>query len=450
MKIMKNIPYRQQRGMALVLSLLILLVMVVLGVAAMSNVNMQERMAGNANQQALAFEAASAGVSNSINFAKLDAFAGFECGTTIVDPDADVIIWGPTCWSDPESGECLNLEAGDNGAFVRQRMYCLKHPETSRSQLFVLNRGEVRSGNETVAQRDIEVRLDIGSDVTTGAHDCAAMCMPGGNPDQFNMASSGSFTVDGGITVGSADLLAALEAAVAEQPNGNYLPLDNPFQMEENMPSPWNDPMQIFLFTEALREIAQLNGVLGCSTCYYPGDFSHNGSIDFGTEASPQITYVNGDLDLGGSPEGHGILVVNGDLAWNGTSQFYGLVIVLGESVTVTGGGNGGVEGSFVMAPVGESGGASFGDVSLGFHGRGNGNGAGGGNQLYKHDCDQLGVAQGLLQQINPLIPNPNLDIWNPSCDTGVENIFLVGPEELVITSWRENIGWREAFFGSD
>ncbi len=29
-------------------------------------------------------------------------------------------------------------------------------------------------------------------------------------------------------------------------------------------------------------------------------------------------------------------------------------------------------------------------------------------------------------------------------------NPFQAGPEELIIASWRENIGWREEFFGAE
>lgn len=448
MESITTIKSHSQAGIALVLALLLLLVMTLLGVAAMGNINMQERMAGNANLQAQAFEAASAGVSNSINYVKLDAFTGFECGTTIADEDADVIIWGPTCWADPNSGECMEFGEEDEGVFLRQRMYCLKHPETARSQLFVLSRGEVRSGSRPVALRDIEVRLDIGSDGGTPAEDCTALCFPGGNANDIALASSNRFTIDGGITVGSPPLFDALSDAIENAPRGNYLPLDEPVIFSETMPSPWNDPALIWAFTEALREIAVANHASGCNNCYFENGFSSSGNNNFGTEANPQVTYVNGDLNLSGSPQGHGILIVNGDLSWRGAAQFYGLVIVLGESMTVTGGGNGGIEGSLILAPVGPSGGTSFGSIDLDFHSKGPG-GAGGGTQLYKHDCDLLDMSAGLLVPV-PDNPNPDLGLWTPGCESANENIFLEGPEDLIIASWRENIGWREEFVGSN
>lgn len=51
---------RHQRGAVLVLSLLILLVMTVLGIASMGTTTLQERMANNNRQQQVAFQAAEA------------------------------------------------------------------------------------------------------------------------------------------------------------------------------------------------------------------------------------------------------------------------------------------------------------------------------------------------------------------------------------------------------
>jgi len=53
-------PARRQRGAVLIISLLILLVMTVLGVASMGTTTLQERMANNNRQQQVAFQAAEA------------------------------------------------------------------------------------------------------------------------------------------------------------------------------------------------------------------------------------------------------------------------------------------------------------------------------------------------------------------------------------------------------
>ncbi len=58
----------QQRGAVLVISLLILLVMTVLGVAAMGSTTLQERMANNNRQQQVAFQSAEAALRDAERF----------------------------------------------------------------------------------------------------------------------------------------------------------------------------------------------------------------------------------------------------------------------------------------------------------------------------------------------------------------------------------------------
>lgn len=58
---------------------------------------------------------------------------------------------------------------------------------------------------------------------------------------------------------------------------------------------------------------------------YTSGTYGSN--MTWGSEASPQIVYCNGDVKFNGNIEGWGILVVRGDLTLTGTFKFHGLVI---------------------------------------------------------------------------------------------------------------------------
>ena len=60
--IMRRYIPTQQQGSALIVSLSILLVLTVLGISSMSTTALQERMAGNARDSEVAFEAAEAGL----------------------------------------------------------------------------------------------------------------------------------------------------------------------------------------------------------------------------------------------------------------------------------------------------------------------------------------------------------------------------------------------------
>jgi len=101
---------------------------------------------------------------------------------------------------------------------------------------------------------------------------------------------------------------------------------------------------------------------------------------------------------------------------------------VLGGTFESIGGGTGGDHaGSVVLLNI--HAGADFGEVNADF--------TGGGTALYKFDCNAMWAAHALLNEAGQ-------GMWSPECDAGPENVFQAGPLEIVIASWRENIGWRE------
>ena len=70
-----------------------------------------------------------------------------------------------------------------------------------------------------------------------------------------------------------------------------------------------------------------------------------------GTQASPQIIYVNGDLTLSGSVTGYGLLVVTGTFTASGNVGWNGLVLVVGQGNFVgNGGGNNSYNGAVLVA----------------------------------------------------------------------------------------------------
>ncbi len=442
-----KMPMRSQQGIALMLALLLLFVMVVLGVAGFSTTQMQERGAGNVRLQAKAFERASAGANDAINFFDDHHDLGPDqlCGSI------GHIGWdGPTDW--------VNRGAIDD-VFLQQRMYCLavKYPCTAaeeaagvctqddrpvRSQLFVHSRGYVTDNGEfdgeIVAQRDVEVRLAVGS--TGGAGDgCGAMCFPACSTKTLNFPNSNDFTVDGSggpaITAGCQSVADSIRSALGSNPKGNYIG-----GIAATTPgAPWDSPAKTEQFRQNLELAAQLAQSAGnCQTgCYYPSGLNISGGGKstniFGTPDHPQITYVEGNASFGGNVSGAGILVVNGNLSWNGTPNFKGLILVLGGSFNIDGGGHGGDHGGSVillnnLGAVGDQ----FGPASF--------SNTGGGRANYTFSCSALWAAHDLLD-------GAGQGMWSPECDTAPQNPYEATPDELIIASWRENIGWREATF---
>ncbi len=69
-----------------------------------------------------------------------------------------------------------------------------------------------------------------------------------------------------------------------------------------------------------------------------------------GTNAAPQITFVNGDFNLGNG-SGAGVLIVTGTLSFNGNAGFNGLILVIGQgNVQESGGGSGGFNGTVFVS----------------------------------------------------------------------------------------------------
>jgi hypothetical protein len=69
-----------------------------------------------------------------------------------------------------------------------------------------------------------------------------------------------------------------------------------------------------------------------------------------------QITFVDGDVELGSGDQGAGLLVVTGKLTTHGNTNYKGVIFVLGEGVVErSGGGDGVISGGIVVAKFGRT-----------------------------------------------------------------------------------------------
>jgi hypothetical protein len=102
--------------------------------------------------------------------------------------------------------------------------------------------------------------------------------------------------------------------------------------------SNWSTPAQLNQLAQAMANQANI-------VC--PGNAACSGT-NFGTDAAPKITYINGDATLSG---GAGVVVVTGTLTFNGNTNFDGLILVIGNGImNVQGGGGGQVNGEVLIA----------------------------------------------------------------------------------------------------
>ncbi len=121
-------PYQRQCGAVLFVSLIILLLMTIIGVSAMQNTTMQEKMAGNLRDANLAFQAAESALRDAENYiantASLPIFAS-DCGSAsnsnnglclpIVPSSTSYPQWeNVSYWSNTDKTRCYG--AGTNAA----------------------------------------------------------------------------------------------------------------------------------------------------------------------------------------------------------------------------------------------------------------------------------------------------------------------------------------------
>lgn len=113
---------------------------------------------------------------------------------------------------------------------------------------------------------------------------------------------------------------------------------------------------------------------------------------------TPAIDVVNGNLTFNGNNTGYGILVVTGVLTFKGNFTWNGIVLVVGQGdIEFSGGGNGTINGSVMVAKTKDSSGnelTNLGTPTLNWAG-------GGGNGIYYDHC----YADGLLSMIPMTVP---------------------------------------------
>ena len=456
-----------QRGVVLVIGLILLLMITVLALATMSSTNMQERMAGNARTQALAFQVASLGASDALNFyieqRKSDDDGQLLCGAS------------NGAWSAPPEPVAEEFDIDNHPARLTRSMHCIE-PATAneeiaavRPQLFIVSDGEIldRTKSTVLARRSLAVRISLGPPARP---DCTSLCFPGCTPgengDSFQFPNSNKFSVDGAgapaIATTGSECQAAVEEAIGENRIGNYDGGVANFGDAE-LPWPWTSPKTVNQFRQDLllkmaesidfgadgknldenTEIRDPPSGSIADTARYTYRFEDKNSAFmgdtyvFGTQTDPQITYIAGDAQMGGSVSGAGILVVEGNLSWNGTPNFNGLILVLGESLQIDGGGQGGnFAGSLVVANIWDeyegfnkkSLASKFGPIDVVFEG--------GGTANYTFGCDELRTYSEELglgaEDIN------DTKNWWPECAAEADG----GEDQFRIVSMRDTLGW--------
>lgn len=500
-----------QRGMALIIALLLLLVLTVLAVAGMSSVMMQERMSGNVNLQTLSFEAASAAVADSLEF-------GLNKDNWVEDTCSRGSAGWTGGWTGFTALDVQDLPANTTVEY-RRRIGCFESedwgPEEEYGsvpmQLLVLNQGRVRRGeSEVLSVREIEVRVE-----NRGDQDCAIRIE--GGLDSVDMPTSNRFEVDGGeggcpISTGSGTGAAdAINEDLRDKGRvGKYTP-NPPGVHETDGTRPWNDAVELADLLNELKKRVYLydkynldnyppaidpdgntltdpdtgeplemwnDDIYGpvsysdlqyCAGTFYGGDTRVQGSglgaceLSISPQQSPSdidddhITYVAGNLLMGGNNVGSGIVIVEGAVCWHGGTSYEGMIIAMGGYFEMRGGG-GSTNGSILFGNLSQKyPGTSFDDnnfnalsddqladwtypftldggdriyVPVPYFENSGLKFSGGGQHSIKYTCDG---PQGISAQIERIAMCLDRDIPDP-CDPNAIGV------RKAIASWREYI----------
>lgn len=359
MKGSRTIKITCQRGVALVVALVLLLMLTILGVASMSGSIMQERMAGNVNLQAWAFEAASAGVSDSVKFALPENWGVDESG------DPRVCERGGGEWQ-ADWGEDVQVSPPDlpDGISVsyRQKVGCFEAEDSPDEwdefedvslQTLVLNRGEVKRADGTLlARREVEVRVG-----QRGQTDCLLTIGPV-DPDGIDMGTSKKGIVDGGAAgcpIRTADPVTAAEMNGQLSGNGgssrleNYKPNPPGIHSSGPLPGVWNDAENLARAVNALKIGIRAWNVWQDNGLGPPDPFaSCEGTLHVSTPATPPtggLHYIADSLDVSGSEVARGTIITEGGIYFNGNATYRADLVSLGGVLDVAGFGNAGNKG---------------------------------------------------------------------------------------------------------
>lgn len=359
----------RQRGAVLIVSLLLLAVATVVGIAGINNSQLGERVASNQKQASEAFMAAESGL--------VKAKVWFD------NPD-NAALWG-----DSEATLAAINAVEQNLQNSAQWQLESVDYVTNPGYATIVSVGTI--GNTGVSRK-----VQALYQQAKASGNLAAMNIIG-NIQTFDTANSNSFEIIGELD----DQGNAIGPALATNTDSNVALMEEDINSKGRMDNykggikkvefddPFGDPEKMSQFIEALK------------VEYFALPVADRGVApnSMGSVAAPKITYHNGPLQLKGNNSGAGILVVEGNLSFSGTPSFEGLIIVTGQTFTISGGGNGGVLGGAVVFanPIQDAGTGewSFGQAEATFIFDVDG----GGKATFRYDKESLETARDLLSE---------------------------------------------------
>jgi hypothetical protein len=450
---------RQQRGAVLVVGLILLAVMMMGALTMMQGSVQDERMTGNSRAKATAFMAADAGQQQAYKILK-EKWGDFQCGAReMPNPDGE-----PTA-ANAIFDDFANVSYGSAvySVYVKTCGDVASNPEVTLLSVGQIGNVEARSVQEFTISYE-------GSDGSRGGGLGGAINLVG-KVDEWDTPNSNAFEVDGNggsaVTTSSDDYTDKVKGDVEStgRINNYHAGYDEYGSKGDGgqihtaeFPEPWGSPEKMQEFVNAIKSgEADGNYYVGDDSLSIGGNNTETGGgkgkgkdkggskFDMGSADDMRVTVIDGNANLSmkGNASGGGLLIVTGELTFSGTPSWDGLIVVLGGKFEISGGGNGGVDGSVYLANMDTS--AETWDFKKDNDGNPIGSRFltnGGGNATYRHNCDRLTSVHNLLGSVTPAAAA----MWNmDNCEEGDNGIPPgqnpgEGNDDIVLSAWREKV----------
>lgn len=349
---------QHQKGVALIISLILLTVITLISISSISSSIHEERIAASQKQINDAFMAAETGVSAAVK-------------TFYDENEGFVWVWDETL------EEYVFQEQDTIDRIMNQQAFVSIRPGLEW-QIESIQHNSVVAGVEKLTIRSLgrlsglgvfrKIEFDILIPHALFVDPPAPLTLAG-QVDHFGVGDSEHFKIAGENTPAivvdnDTEFPGSLETvinAIPESHIDNYIGESGETTNDihdavkaQNLGF-WSNPNALRNFVE----VAKLFGttysgatVFAAGDPNVPSDNFNIGQYTDNTNNEFVISVVDGDATISGDRSGAGILIVAGELTWTGTPEFSGLVVVLGGRVNWSAGGDKGINGAMYIANI--------------------------------------------------------------------------------------------------
>ena len=321
---------KQQRGFALIVTVVLLMVAAIIGLYAMRSAITQDKASANIYNKTISHNAAEHGASQFYQWASTRFLNN---GWPAAASDRSSSVWGTMVPADSTG----SANIGDNGYFwinttddisgcaTRNTNPCW---DDTNKQVTALITGNLvkGSGISRTVLGESKVRIKIAAAGTTKIPDMPGALTLGGTVTAFDAATSNAFGITGNsklaIATGDSGSNTVVKNAIRSSRIANYTCLTTDCISNTDL-GIWNRPTDLTNFINSIAD-------------------------------SPLVTLVKGDAHDPTLPTCSGILVITGNFYINGRGcgVFEGAIIVLGGTVHINGGGNLNINGGLYVAKM--------------------------------------------------------------------------------------------------